>query len=391
MSWPEIELRDACEVLVDCRNKTAPYEDNGIPLIRTGNFRENSLDLKSVKYVSETTNEIWSSRHQTSPGDVVYCREAPFGMAAIVPEAFYPCLGQRIMVARPDKSRITSKFLWFALNSPQVYRQAERVAVGATVKHLRVRDVEALKIPLPPLPEQKRIAAILDKADEIRRKRAEAIKLTEELLRSAFLEMFGDPVTNPKGWEVKKLGEVFEVQLGKMLSQKAKQGKSPLPYLGNKHVQWGRVVVEDLPKMDFSDKEREKFELRPGDLLVCEGGEVGRTAIWHGERGVVFYQKALHRLRPRDATALPEYMLGYMREAADRSMFVEHTATTSIAHLTREKLLQLELMVPPRELQERYADFYQAHRERVESTQAVAGQVQELVAALTQRAFRGEL
>jgi type I restriction enzyme, S subunit len=86
----------------------------------------------------------------------------------------------------------------------------------------------------------------------------------------------------PASWHIKRLAEVFETQLGKMLSQKAHVGNSPKPYLRNKNVQWGRIEVSDLLYMDFDDRESEKFRLRAGDLLICEGGEPGRAAIWNG-------------------------------------------------------------------------------------------------------------
>ena len=91
-----------------------------------------------------------------------------------------------------------------------------------------------------------------------------------------------------------KLGDVVHIQLGKMLSPKAKTGISYFPYLRNQNVQWGRVNIANLAQMDFSLPEREKFSLRKGDLLVCEGGEPGRCAIWGGELIDCFYQKALH-------------------------------------------------------------------------------------------------
>jgi type I restriction enzyme S subunit len=109
--------------------------------------------------------------------------------------------------------------------------------------------------------------------------------------------------------------------------------------------------------MDFSDSERKKFELRPGDLLVCEGGEVGRTAIWRGEKADCYYQKALHRLRPRNGAVLPEYMLHFMKYAAERQLFAGFTSTTSIAHLTREKLATVRLPLPPLSEQRRIADI----------------------------------
>jgi len=145
---------ELCDPLVDCRNKTAPYEEAGIPLIRTSNFRNCRLDLETTVYVSEATNKIWSARYRPSPGDIVYCREAPFGMAAMIPNDTYPCLGQRIMVAHANVSVVRPLYLLYALNSSFVRRQADQCAVGATVRHLRVKDVEELRIPVPPLAVQ---------------------------------------------------------------------------------------------------------------------------------------------------------------------------------------------------------------------------------------------
>lgn len=79
----------------------------------------------------------------------------------------------------------------------------------------------------------------------------------------------------PDEWEVLLAGEVFDIQLGKMLSEKARQGNNPQPYLANYNVQWGRFDLSEIQKMDFSEREVEKFQLKNGDLLVCEGGEVG--------------------------------------------------------------------------------------------------------------------
>lgn len=132
------------------------------------------------------------------------------------------------------------------------------------------------------------------------------------------------------------LGEVFEVQLGKMLDAKGNRG-DPYPYLANRNVQWDRCELTDLPTMPFTERDRERFDLRPGDLLVCEGGEVGRTAVWRGEVSQCYFQKAVHRLRPRQQ-AEPRFALHYMRWATSSGVFKHLTTSTSIAHLTKEKL-----------------------------------------------------
>lgn len=132
------------------------------------------------------------------------------------------------------------------------------------------------------------------------------------------------------------LGDVFDVQLGKMLDAKGNRGE-PYPYLANRNVQWDRCNLAELPTMPFTEKDRQRFDLRPGDLLVCEGGEVGRTAVWRGEISECFFQKAVHRLRPR-RHADPRFGLYYMRWATSTGVFRQLTTATSIAHLTKEKL-----------------------------------------------------
>lgn len=137
-------------------------------------------------------------------------------------------------------------------------------------------------------------------------------------------------------WSAVALGTVFEVQLGKMLDAKGNTG-TPYPYLANRNVQWGRCDLQDLPTMRFTESDRKRFDLRAGDLLVCEGGEVGRTAIWEGAIAECYFQKAIHRLRGRRPVDA-RFALHYMRWAADNGTFRNLTTATSIAHLTKEKL-----------------------------------------------------
>src|SRR2546430_15584275 len=111
-------------------------------------------------------------------------------------------------------------------------------------------------------------------------------------MRRAVLNAVLEPIA-----ETRPLHELAQTQLGKMLSAKSRTGVGARPYLRNKNVQWGRVEIDDVLHMDFSERDVDKFELRPGDVLVCEGGEVGRAAVWHGQIEGCCYQKALHRVR----------------------------------------------------------------------------------------------
>ncbi len=111
----------------------------------------------------------------------------------------------------------------------------------------------------------------------------------------------------PGHWNVAPLYARYEVALGKMLDAKRVTGEFSGRYLRNADVQWDVVNTEGLPEMDFAPSERERYLLRSGDLLVCEGGEVGRTAIWRGEVEECFYQKAIHRVRPRSEKEAPRF------------------------------------------------------------------------------------
>ena len=150
----------------------------------------------------------------------------------------------------------------------------------------------------------------------------------------------------PKGWEQAPLGQVAATQLGRMLSSRRETGSNPKPYLRNRDVQWGRINTSDLPVMDFDPKDAGKFLLRPGDVLVCEGGEVGRSAIWNGQIAECYYQKALHRVRtsPR---LLPVFLVYMFEHYARARKFEQHISGSTIAHLPQEDLRELTVPLPP--------------------------------------------
>jgi type I restriction enzyme S subunit len=149
----------------------------------------------------------------------------------------------------------------------------------------------------------------------------------------------------PEDWEISTVGREFEIKLGKMLDAEKNVGV-PKPYLGNKAVQWGRIDISDLPTVPMSRSDIDTFRLRKGDLLACEGGEVGRAAIWDAPIDECYYQKALHRLRPLRGFD-SRLMAAFLRQWSDRGLLVNYVTQTSIAHLPREKFLEIPMALPP--------------------------------------------
>ena len=149
----------------------------------------------------------------------------------------------------------------------------------------------------------------------------------------------------PEDWGISTVGNEFDVRLGKMLDAEKNVGE-PKPYIGNSNVQWDSINVGELPSMRMTQEDLQQFRLHQGDLLVCEGGEVGRAVIWDAPIEECYYQKALHRLRPRRGFD-SRLMVGFLRLWSWRGDLNNYVTQTSIAHLPREKLIKVPLPVPP--------------------------------------------
>ena len=286
-----------------------------------------------------------------------------------------------------------------------------KVSHGSTMQHVTRKELDRFQAIFPSdKSEQAKIAEILSTVDE-------AIEQTEALiakqqriktglmqdlltrgidengnLRSEETHEFKDSPLGriPVEWEVKPVGRVFSIQLGKMLSKESKTGEDPFPYVGNKNVQWERIDSNAVEWMDFSPGEREKFMLAPGDILVCEGGEVGRSCVWQGEISDCFYQKAVHRLRPKErynAKLFPKFM----RWAIARGILSDFTSQTSISHLTKEKLEALPMTIQSEEEQARICRFFDCVDEAVLTAENQLGKLTALKTALMQDLLTGKV
>jgi type I restriction enzyme S subunit len=164
-----------------------------------------------------------------------------------------------------------------------------------------------------------------------------------------------------------------------MLDEKRIAGTHLAPYLRNVDVQWDHVNTVDLPEMDFSAEDRERFALREGDLLVCEGGEVGRTALWDGRLSECYFQKAIHRLRPVTDNDEPRFFRYFMQMAVHSGLFALSTAST-IQHLPAEKLRVVRYPSPPRWQQRAIADYLDRETARLDGLVAAKERVLGLLA-----------
>jgi len=295
-------------------------------------------------------------------GDLLLSVRAPVGQLNEADQDYG--IGRGLCAIAPKQAAIRKRFLWHLLHvaCPELHR----VAVGSTYDAVSVEQISGLPCLIPPDREQERITSFLDrvtgKIDALMAKKERLIALLEEKrvalinrgvtcglnptvpMKDSGISWLGQI---PAHWAVAPVYSRYEVQLGKMLDTAKITGQHLAPYLRNVDVQWDRVNVEDLPEMDFSESDRKRCLLRLGDLLVCEGGEVGRAAVWKGDLPECYYQKAIHRLRPYKGCDEPRFMFYVLYNAAQLGVFVAEGNPNTIDHLTAEKLRAHRFAFPP--------------------------------------------
>lgn len=377
----QVALRDVCS---QAREQIRPGGRTDLKYVGlesvepgTGDFVEGELsktpeDPRAVSFHFDT-------RH------VLYGKLRPYLNKVVAPNFEGKCSTELIPLL-PSESLDRQYLAYFLRRKTTVDAIVARTA-GARMPRADMSHLLGLSIPLPTLPEQKRIVDLLSRAEGIVRLRREAQRKVAELVPALFLDMFGDPASNPKRWPVVAFADMADTQLGKMLDKKKQTGLHAFPYLGNSNVRWDDFDLDGLLEMDFSEQERVKFQLMSGDLLACEGGEVGRAAIWRGQMDGCFFQKAIHRIRPKPSSAVPEFILHWLWNMSKQGLLANAGAKATIAHLPAEKLRSLIVALPPIELQRLFANKVEAVR-AIAARQATAlATAQATFDALLHQAF----
>ena len=397
MSYPIVKLRDVAHFIRGITFKpddVVPLDrEDAVVCMRTKNV-QTALDCDDLLAVP--SQFVRREDQYLQEGDILVSSANSWnlvGKCCWIPKLLWrAAFGGFVSVLRGDSAHVDRRYLYWWFSSGRIQALLRSFGQKTTnISNLNIDRCLQLDLPLPPLSEQRRIAGILDKADALRAKRREALTQLDHLAQSIFVEMFGDPVKNSKQWPVRSFNDVCPTRLGKMLDQKQQTGQHSRKYLRNANVQWFRFDLSDLLEMDFDEAARETFALKEGDLLICEGGEPGRAAIWRNQLSDCYYQKALHRGRPDPSLAQAEYLLWLLWCLAKGGGLSDHVTSATIAHLTGEKLKAMRIPLPPLLLQCQFAERLRVHEQlRLTAERALTTQ-EALFASLQHRAFRGEL
>ncbi|HHQ4681848.1 TPA: restriction endonuclease subunit S [Aeromonas veronii] len=397
MKWPMVKLADVCQV-----NPRLPKEydeTQDVSFLAMASVSEDGILLNQETRVLSETKKGFTYFER---GDVIVAKITPCfenGKAAYL-DSLQTQVGfgsTEFHVLRPDIKQLDGKYLFYLIWNRKFRFIAERIMSGsAGQKRVPASFLQNFEIPLPPLAEQKRIAAILDKADAIRQKRQQAIALADDFLRSVFLDMFGDPVTNPKGWEIQPISKVAEVQGGLQVTKKREGLPVTCPYLRVANVYRGRLELSEIKTMQVTEVEQERVALVKNDILIVEGHgnkeEIGRCAMWDGSIENMIHQNHLIRVRVINNRVLPQYLTDFINSEGGRGQLIGASNTTSGLNTISTRLVkETAVLIPDLHIQERYIQIFKKVTETLNNFQQGTLEGKGFFESLSQKAFSGQL
>lgn len=342
-------------------------------------------EVKSVE-----AGELASNKFAFNDEHLLYGKLRPY-LKKIARPKFAGVCSTDILPILPGP-KVDRNFLYYYLRQPSYIELATTRATGANLPRLSPKELAEFSIFIPPLEEQRRIAAILDKADAVRRKRQEAIALTEELLRSAFLEMFGDPGKNPHRWTTGCIGDIAEI-VTDGTHQTPTRSESGVMLLSARNIKNGYIDISediDFVPQDEYERLRKSYNPKPQDVLISCSGSVGRVTVVR-DFGSFSMVRSVAVVRPKLALINSEFLESLLHSAYLRASMVKGAKQSSQANLFQGAIKELPVILPPLSLQEQWQTFKLRVRETAKRYLQMKDSQTELFNSLLQRAFLGEL
>ncbi len=340
--------------------------------------------------------DLKSQKFRFDRGHVLFGKLRPNLAKITTPDVDGVC-STDILPIRPGDA-IEQRFLLHHLRRPASVAEAARLASGANLPRISPATLLTTRLPLPPIEEQRRIAAVLDRTDTLSQQHRSAFSLVDLLGEAAFLAAFGDPVANPRGWPASAvLSDVSSIASGITKGRKVKGSATrAVPYLAVANVQAGRLALGTVKTIAATEQEIERYRLADGDLVLTEGGDpdkLGRGTVWRSEIAEAIHQNHIFRVRITDPDRFdPEFLVRLVGSERGRRYFLRSAKqTTGIASINKSQLSAFPLLEPPIALQRRFVEeLGTINRLRIRAERR-ADRLTQLFASLQDRAFRGDL
>lgn len=407
-SFPLDEIAEVIRGITFSKAEGTSEEEVGrIPVIRAGSIQTSLLLNEGQIWVP---SEKVKKHQLIRKDDIIMCTSSGsanlVGKCAKSTHDWNGSFGAFCAGIRPNKSKCDPSYLYHFLCTP-AFRNWTKSSSGANIKNIRASELAKFQIPLPypddpekSLKEQKRIAAILDKADGIRRKRQQAIQLADDFLRSVFLDMFGDPVTNPKGWPVNQI----KVGLQSITSGWSAKGESTpcndggLGVLKISAVTSGTFKPSENKAVNREAVPANKQLIFPkrGDLIFSRANTrelVAATCIVQEDRGDVFLPDKLWLVKTDNCQLLPEFLNFLIWHPKFKELLTSQATGTSgsMLNISKAKFESTETIFPGLTTQNKFKDIYWKTLATLEGSISSEKNIGNLFDSLSSKAFSGEL
>lgn len=366
MSWMDVPIKDVCELVADCVNKTAPIVEYETPykMLRTSNVRGGFVDTKNTRFVTEETFIKWTRRGIPKKGDVILTREAPLGDVGRLTSDDAVFLGQRLFMYRADPRKLNLEYLAYVLQSPLVQGRIKSKGFGATVEHARVGDCENLLIPLPDLATQEKIGKILSTYDDLIENNKRRIALLEESARQLYKEWFVrfrypghehvkivDGV--PEGWEKIDIGNLASFLSRGMTPKYDDEGEFIV--INQKCIR-NRLLSFNLVRRQDKEVDEKKL-IRYGDVLINSTGTgtLGRVAQCWTNPNKCTVDTHVTIVRPKDN--VDKLWFGYSLMELECRFEDMGEGATNQKELKKSLVSALSVVLPPKIITKQFEDI----------------------------------
>ncbi|MUK41193.1 hypothetical protein GNP61_06430 [Aliivibrio fischeri] len=383
MSWSLVNLSTVCQIDMGSAPKGSTYVDldSGVPLI-AGAADYGDVFPRPKKATLEPTKLC-------KKGDIIICVRATIGDLNWADKEY--CLGRGVAGLRAYDEKLDSKYLWYFIAS--IEDELYRNSTGSTFPQINKKVIESLKIPLPPLETQKQIAEVLEKADQLRKDCQQMELELNSLAQSVFIDMFGDPVTNPKGWDVIPCKTLCEkITVGVVVQPASYYVDNGVPALRSLNVRENKLSED---KMMYFSKEAHtnqlaKSQIFEGDVLIVRSGQPGRSAVVTKKFNNCNCIDVLIA-RPNANELESQYLSFFLNSEGGRKLVLKEERGQVQKHLNVKALNEALIPCPPIENQRKFIDVYNILLEELHSALLLTEYQDGLFNALMQKAFKGEL
>lgn len=374
--------------------KLSDYVDVGVPVLQGKNITNDSFRWFDVRFISDRkATEL--KRSSVRVGDILIIKIGSIGYSAIVEDLNgfeFAIIPANLAKVTPDSTKVDLGYLHKWLTSVDAKRYLNSVASKTAQPALSLGKIKSLPVPLPPLVEQRRIANVLDHAQALRAERREALGELTSLTQSLFLDLFGEPATNPKGWPVRRIGDLLESASYGTSEKSGANGEFPVLRMNN-ITRTGEMDFTDLKFMDLEASQYDRYFARTGDVLFNRTNSadlVGKTGIFRESKPMA-YAGYLIRLRMNKEND-PEFLSAFLNSGYSKRMLRGMCKSIiGMANINATEIQAMKIPQPPYPLQREFAHRLRAVEELKTAQRASLTELDALFATLQHRAFRGEL